>query len=277
MNKKRLILYLFASILIFEAVYIYSTPNVKANGTIPANYSQTLLVNTTYTYNVTEFDSKFTWLDLNYVGKANLTTNPGGVINVSFVGFHNKPSGVFSPSCFDDPIAHINISFFENITNTLVLNDTLSNVSNSEGGLSLAIGYNAFHSAFVIQTKNLTQINDLAAEQVKATGTMPGTVTITDYDSMIKFEFLQTNKNQNSTMIYDRTTGVLVYSKVQSAFGPDLVINMTSYNFNYTITPNDPDPPPNDPIIPGIPLIALIGIVSLAVIILTLKEKKKHK
>lgn len=273
MTKKRIVFYLFTSLLIFEALYISKIPNVKANGTIPALYSQDLDLNATYTYNVTQFDSVVNWLDVDGGGRGAAISNPGGQITVNVSSFYNKKPGASYSSCFDDPIPHLNISFFENISDILVLNTTFSNISNTETGYNLAMGFNKFHSGFIIQANNLAAVKVKAQEQAL---TWPGDLTITDYDSMIKFAVLQSIGNQNSTMIYDKTNGTLVYCKVHSDSGLDFEINMTAYNFDFTITPSTENPPQN-PLITGFPLILVFTIIGITLVISLLKEKKKYK
>jgi hypothetical protein len=82
----------------------------------------------------------------------------------------------------------------------------------------------------------MTNLRTLAEEQVSDTGFLPGDFNFNEYDYMVEFVFRQDNKNQNSTMIYDKTTGILVYSEVQSIFGPDLEIQLSDYELNFQKT-----------------------------------------
>jgi hypothetical protein len=160
----------------------------------------------------------------------------------------------------------------ENVTSTLVTNTTFYNVSNSEAGLSLAIGYNLFHSGFLIQVNNLENLTTLAAVQVSGTGFMQGDFIYEEYDYMVGFVFKQDNMNQNSTMIYDRTTGILVYSKVQSIFGPDLEIQLSGYELNFQKT----EPvEPAEPGIPSFPLFLLGAIITTTLILVIPNLTKK--
>ncbi|MFX0056776.1 MAG: hypothetical protein ACFE85_10730 [Candidatus Hodarchaeota archaeon] len=234
MTAKRLSVY-FISLFIIFCTFSAAFPIGKASMVIPEKYSQELDLNQPYIYNVTQFDSKFTWLNLTYSSRGDAITNPGGMIIVNFTGFYNDPSA-FGASCFSNPIPYINITFMENLTNVLVTNTTFFNVSNSEAGLSLAIGYNSFHSGFLIQINNITNLKTLAEEQVLESGFLPGDLSFNEYDYMVEFIFRQNNKNQNSTMIYDKATGILVYSEVQSVFGPDLEIQLSDYELNFQKT-----------------------------------------
>jgi hypothetical protein len=269
MNKKTTFLSIFALSLIFQGLFLVSIPYAKTNQEIPEKYSQQVELDRTYIYNVSQFDSKFTWLDLNWVPRGDAITNTSGQIVVNFTGFYDDDPLAFGASCFNNPIPYINISFIENITGMLVTNTTFYNVSNSEAGLSLAIGYNSFHSGFLIQINNLGNLTTLAAEQVLDSGFLPGEFIFKEYDYMIEFTFKQDNKNQNSTMIYDRTTGILVYSKVQSIFGPDFEIQLSDYELNFQKT----EPP--DETIPSFPFLLLgITITGALILIMWIVSKK---
>jgi len=241
--------------MVVPLLFSLTIVSTMANTTIPANYYQQLDLNRSYIYNVTQFDSKFTWLDLNWSPRGDAITNPGGQIIVNFTGFYDDDS---LASCFNNPIPYINITFMENVAGILVTNTTFYNVSNSEAGLSLAIGYNIFHSGFLIQINNLENLITLAAEQVSGIEFLQGDFIYEKYDYMVEFIFKQDNKIQNSTMIYDKTTGILVYSKVQSFFGPDLEIELGDYKLNFQKT---------EPEIPSFPLLLLGAIIATTLII----------
>ncbi|MFW9969653.1 MAG: hypothetical protein ACFFDF_05580, partial [Candidatus Odinarchaeota archaeon] len=262
--------YLIFGFVIIQLLCFSTLPIVKAEGNIPNFYYQNLDINRTYEYNITKFDSKFTWLDLNWNPRGDAITNPGGKIVVNFTGFYDDDSLAFGASCFNNPIPYINITFVENIAGMLVTNTTFYNVSNSEAGLSLAIGYNLFHSGFLIQINNLNNLKTLATDQVSKTGFLPGDFTFKEYDYMVEFIFKQDNKYQNSTMIYDKITGVLVYSKVQNIFGPDLEIQLSDYELNFQQTNQG---------VPSFPILVLgaITATTLITVVLTLIKKVRLK
>ncbi len=265
MKNQKKIIYLISILMFLQLLYFGSIPFVKAEDDIPHSYYQNFNLNKTYVYNVTQFDSKFTWLNLNWVPQGDAITNPGGQIKVNFTGFFDDPPAG-GASCFSNPIPYISISFMENITGMLVTNTTFYNVSNSEAGLSLAIGYNSFHSGFLIQINNLANLTTLAADQV--TGFLLGDFTYKEYDYMVEFIFKQDNRNQNSTMIYDKTTGILVYSKVQSIFGPDFEIQLNDYELNFQKTELE---------IPSFPIMLLCAIVTTTLLIVIHKLIKKKE
>ena len=297
MNKKGIIVIFYMVLMVFGAISLTSSiPYNKINdkdapisspdnklesAAIPLNYSQTLNLSRSYIYNVSQFDSMVEWVNLTYFTRGYAITNPGGQLKVNFTGFYNDPD-VSTKSCFSDPIPYINITFIENQTGMLVTNTTFYNVSNSEAGLSLAIGYNAFHSGFLIQVNNLGNLKPLALQQVSGGGWFSGSLIITEYDYMIAFEFKQDNTFQNSTMIYDKKTGILVYSKVQSAFGPDLEIFLSDYllNFQRTVDDDDDDDDDDDKksqSIPSFPLIIISIVLTLTSVAIILKTKNRFK
>ena len=272
MKNTKKILYIVGSLIFVQILFQSHISTVKANNSIPTPYYQDLDINGTYIYNVTEFDTKFTWLDLNWSPRGDAITNPGGQIVVNFTGFYDDDPLFLSASCFNNPIPYINITFMKNVTSTLVTNTTFYNVSNSEACLSLAIGYKLVHSGFLIQVNNLENLTTLAAVQVSGTGFMQGDFIYEEYDYMVGFVFKQDNMNQNSTMIYDRTTGILVYSKVQSIFGPDLEIQLSGYELNFQKT----EPvEPAEPGIPSFPLFLLGAIITTTLILVIPNLTKK--
>ncbi|MFX0135543.1 MAG: hypothetical protein ACFFDN_18000 [Candidatus Hodarchaeota archaeon] len=265
MGVNRISIKILISLIIVPVIFSATVASAMANNTIPVNYYQQLDLNRPYIYNVTQFDSKFTWLDLNWSSRGDAITNPGGQIIVNFTGFYDDDPLVYAPSCFKNPIPYINITFIENVVGILITNTTFYNVSNSEAGLSLAIGYNSFHSGFLIQINNLENLITLAMEQVSGPGFMQGNFIYEEYDYIVEFAFKQDNKNQNSTMIYDKTTGILVYSKVQSSFGPDLELQLSDYELNFQKT---------EPEIPAFPLF-LIGTLIAATLIIVIPNLLK--
>ncbi|MFX1301827.1 MAG: hypothetical protein ACFE9X_00570 [Promethearchaeota archaeon] len=258
MRLNRISIKILICLMIVPLIFSATIASTMANNTIPVNYYQQLDLNRPYIYNITQFDSKFTWLDLNWSSRGDAITNPGGQIIVNFTGFYDDDPLAYAPSCFNNPIPYINITFMENVAGILITNTTFYNVSNSEAGLSLAIGYNSFHSGFLIQINNLENLITLAIDQVSGPGFMQGSLIYKEYDYIVEFAFKQDNKNQNCTMIYDKITGILVYSKVQSSFGPDLELQLSDYELNFQKT---------EPVIPSFPLLLLSTVIATTLII----------
>jgi hypothetical protein len=266
MGINRISIKILISLMIVPLIFSVTIVSTMANNIIPVNYYQQLDLNRSNIYNVTQFDSKFTWLNLSWDPRGDAITNPGGQIIVNFTGFYDDDPLAFAASCFNNPIPYINITFMENMAGILVTNTTFYNVSNSEAGLSLAIGYNKFNSGFLIQINSLENLKTLALDQVSDPGPMQADFIYEEYDYMVEFTFKQDNKNQNSTMIYDKTTGILVYSKVQSNFGPDLEIQLSDYELNFQKT---------EPEIPAFPLFLFGAIITATLIIVVPNLLKK--
>jgi hypothetical protein len=141
-------------------------------------------------------------LDWTAPTKGDVYTNPGGQINVKIRRFGDKDPNDYT--VFSEPLPYIDIKFFENVSNTLVLNFSLSDIPNSEAAMNLAINYNAFLSGFLIPVDNLTKLKEQATDQVDPLGWMPGTVDIEETNCSIMFEFKATDRSQNTTMIRQR-------------------------------------------------------------------------
>ncbi|MBN1216943.1 MAG: hypothetical protein JXA99_16090, partial [Candidatus Lokiarchaeota archaeon] len=188
-----------------------------------------------YTYNISQFDSYFTWVDLDWVApvKGTAYTNPGGQIKITLMQIGEKDPNDYS--VFSGPSPYIDISFLENQSNTLIQNLTLTNIPNSEAAMNLALSYNSFLSGFLIPVNNLSQLKSQAAEQVSSSGYMPGTLNIEETNCSIKFDFRANDLSQNSTMLYDKWLGLLLWAKVENVYGPDLEINLIDGLFDQNL------------------------------------------
>ena len=195
-------------------------------------YSQEMNFRAPYIYNITKFDNYFTWVDLDFVPpKGDVFANPGGQVIVNFTGFYTKHQN--DTSSFSDPIPYIDISFYENRSNSLFWNSTYYNVSCAEAAINLAIGYNNFNPGFLIPIDFTNRLKQLAYNQSQD-GWWKASIIVEEFDFLIKFVFKQSNKYQNTTIIYDKNTGLLVFAKVENFFGPDLEFNLTGYIFNFS-------------------------------------------
>jgi len=169
----------------------------------------TLDYNKTYNYDVVDFATPWSWW--NFTGSETegwFSSNPSGVIMVNFTGDYNKDINDWG-NIFEDPIPWINISIFENISGSLILNFTQSNKSNSEIARNLNIGYNNFQSAFRIPIDNLSYIEQVAIEQGNVG--LKGNVTVMESDLTIKIIYNQYPNGQKTQMIYEKLTGLLLW------------------------------------------------------------------
>ncbi|HUW91487.1 MAG TPA: hypothetical protein VMV43_13335 [Candidatus Nanopelagicaceae bacterium] len=212
MKKKPIILSIFTFALVFQAIFLVSTPNVRAAPEIPEEFYQTLNLNGTYVYNVTQFGGDLNWIGFNWASKYNTTTNSGGQISVNFTGFYDKdPDDIFN--LFGSPMSYMDIEFIENQIGMLFSNHTFNNVSNGEAAFNMLLGYNTFQSGFLVPINNLTKLKEQALAQ--DVGFMTGDITIEETYSFISFDFKQDSGAQNTTLVYEKQSGLLVWARTK--------------------------------------------------------------
>ncbi|MFX1320273.1 MAG: DUF4430 domain-containing protein [Promethearchaeota archaeon] len=166
-------------------------------------------------YNVLQFGGAVGWYNFtpwpgdSYEG--DWKSNIGGEIVVNFTGFYNKDPNDWG-NVFDDPIAWFDIAIFENISDILQTNFTLTNRSNSEIAWALTLGYNNFQPGLLIQImENITRVKKLALQE--AEGFVSGVVNIEESDLTIKIIFIQEGGGQETSLIYEKWTGLLLWTK----------------------------------------------------------------
>ncbi|MBY9018232.1 MAG: hypothetical protein KGD66_05295, partial [Candidatus Lokiarchaeota archaeon] len=214
MKKKSIVLSILCSFFIMQGIFMISIPTVKADTTIPPNFYSELDTDSLYIYNVTKFGGDLSWSYLNYTSKYITTTNAGGQISVNFTGFHDKdPSDMFND--FGSPMPYMDVEFIENQAGVLNSNHTFYNVSNGETAFNMALGYNSFQSSFLIPINNLTYLKELALAQ--DSGYMPGDIDVEESSNFISFDFKQDSKFQNTTLVYEKKSGLLVWARTKLA------------------------------------------------------------
>ncbi len=232
MNIKKTVF--FIGLLIFmQILFLGTIPIANANANIPNSYYQSLDINGTYIYNVTLFGNAVGWYNFtpwpgdSYEGDWN--TNAGGQIKVNFTGFYNKDPNDWG-SVFGDPIPWLDIEMFEYNAGSLTSNFTLNNRSNSEVARALTLGYNSFQPGFLIPNHNLTNVKDLAVNQSDPGGVFDiiGDVDVEETTNFFYIGFDQIGGGQQTKLIYDRKTGILVWAKT-SIFG--YLLEIQSINF----------------------------------------------
>ena len=260
MNKKNItISSIIIGILFLQGIYFLNIIP-KANSEIIIKTQNSVPLNNEYTYNVTQFDSHFSWILLNFTSTNQTAfTNPGGQIKVNFTKFDVKDPDDFT--VFSEPLPYINIKMFINESNNLVLNISLNSIPNSEASFNLAIGFNSFFSGFLIPIDNLTELKMQANEQASSTAFVPGTIDIKETSNTIKFTFKATDKSQNSTMKYNKTSGLLLWAKVENIYGPDLEIILSTYFLEEAI--------------PGYDMLILTSVIFGSISIIYVFNKKK--
>ena len=207
MRNKRFILYIAISIILFEAAVLYSITFVKADETIPEEYYQDFNLNGTYVYDILNADSSYIgWWGLDWAFKENVETIAGNQIVVNFTGFYEKHSGDYSS--FPNPAPYISIQF--------VGNTTLLNVTNAEAASTLLIGYFSFLSGFFVPL-NSTNVNWLK-DTANNTNYDDTELTITETSSYILFDFIQISGAQRTELIYNITSGLLLWARTRMGF-----------------------------------------------------------
>jgi hypothetical protein len=237
-------------------------PNGSANGFIPVEYSNELKLDQEYVYNVTKFDSTLYWWGLDWNYKGDVVTNPGGQVIVNFTGFYAKHPNDLSP--FPAPAPYIDITFKKYQTGMLITNSTFFNISNAEASVALAFGYNAFLSGFLIPVDDINMLKTQALAQNQS-GFWEAKIYTQEYDNWIMFNFKKNDFSQNTTLIYDKTIGILVWAQVENNYGPDIFMTLVGYDVKF--------PEPN-PIIPGFPFIIIFSIFIITITAIFIFSKK---
>ena len=235
MKKHTLLLSILTLTLAFQAIFLVSIPNVRANQEIPEEFYQTLALNSTYVYNVTQFGGDLNWIGFDWASKYNTTTNIGGQISVNFTGFYDKdPGDIYN--LFGSPMSYMDVEFLDKQAGMLISNHTFNNVSNGEAAFNMLLGYNAFQSGFLDPINNLTKLKEQALAQ--DAGYMSGDITIEETYSFISFDFKQDSGAQNTTLVYEKQSGLLVWARtkmipITNPLGYTLELFLTNYSLDF--------------------------------------------
>jgi len=218
---------------------------VKANATMPPQYSEELDLNGEYIYNVTfwggEDPAVIIWEGFDWgVVHGYANSSVGGQIHVNFTGFYKKHP--FDWGLFDSPAPYLNISFYEYRSNLLMLNSSFYNFSSSETSMIMGLGFNTFFAGFLIPIHNITWLIQQAYAQ--SSGFFENaSVTVNEYVNMIHFDFSLDPGglllSQNTSIIYDKNTGLLVWARVEMEGGAaDFEFFLDGYEFEQSPNPN---------------------------------------
>ena len=235
MKKHTILLSIFTLTLALQAIFLVSIPNVRANQAIPEEFYQDLNLNGTYVYNITQFGGDLNWIGFDRASKYNTTTNSGGQISINFTGFYDKdPGDIYN--LFGSPMSYMDIEFLDNQAGMLVSNHTFNNVSNGEAAFNTLLGYNAFQSGFLVPINNLTSLKEHALAQ--DTGFMAGDITIEETYSFISFDFKQDSGAQNTTLVYEKQSGLLVWARtkmipITNPLGYTLEMFLTNFSLDF--------------------------------------------
>jgi hypothetical protein len=172
-------------------------------------------IDNNFIYNVIQFSGATGWYNFTGGFEGNWKTSAGGQINLNLTGFYNKDPDDWG-NVIGDPIFWFDIEILENSSGILLTNFTLTNRSNSELAWSLILGYNNFQPGFILQIiDNLTIVKNLALEQ--ASGFVNGLVSVEETQLTIKISFDQIGGGQRTYMIYEKRTGLLLWTNTSVA------------------------------------------------------------
>lgn len=223
---KPIILILVLTLPCFLIINIIPDAYMKPYNSASDTYYQGLDLNKEYTYNITQFQGPLNWLDFNWSSKYNVSTNTGGQLKVNFTGFYQKnPQDTYN--LFQSPIPFMDIKFFQLKNNLLELNHTFLNVSNGEVAMNLNLGYNLFKSGFLIPLNNLTYLQNQA--YIQNNGYFAGKITVEETYNLISFDFQQKSGFQNTNLVYDKESGILVSAKTSAG---NYSLNMFLVNYS---------------------------------------------
>ncbi|MHA1985022.1 MAG: DUF4430 domain-containing protein [Promethearchaeota archaeon] len=232
MKNTKKVLSVIGVLVFMQIIFQSAIPTVKANGSIPTPYYQDLDINGTYVYNVTLFGGPAGWYNFTpwpNSFEGNWETTPGGQIKINFTDFYDKDPNDWG-STFGDPIPWLDIEILEYNAGSLTTNFTLNNRSNSEVARALTLGFNYFQSGFLIPTENLTQTKKIAINQSDPGGPFDivGEVKVEETYNFFYIGFEQAGGGQQTYMIYDRETGILIWAKTKIF---DYLLEIQSLNF----------------------------------------------
>jgi hypothetical protein len=214
-----------------------------------------------FIYNIIEFSGATGWYNLTGGFEGDWNTNSGGQIIANLTGYYNKDPNDWG-NVIDDPIPWFDIEIVENKTGILTSNFTIANRSNSELGWTFTLGYNYFQPGFLIQIiDNLTRVKKLALQE--ASGFANGLVSIAETPLTIKIAFEQTDGEQDTNLIYEKRTGLLLW--VYTSIG-DYLLEMAIDDYTpWESTEEEAKPPPNL----FLRIFPYIVIVSISMLIIT--------
>ncbi len=230
MNKKGILVIIYTSIIVLGAVYFNYTSlsaNVSEEKTspsivsdnlrqaaIPNDFYQEINLGENYTYNVTGFGLDTKWSDFAGNPEVDWKTDSGNQILVNFTGFYNRDPNDPGDSFPDTDMPWMNISIFEDKSGPS-LNYTNANVSNSEVARNLKLGFSGFQSGFLIKVNHTDWLKANATLEANGASGPKAHLTKEETYNFLYFRFEQYGsvENQETELIYDKISGLLVWAK----------------------------------------------------------------
>ncbi len=213
-----------------------------------------------FIYNIIEFSGATGWYNLTGGFEGYWNTNSGGQIIANLTGYYNKDPNDWG-NVIDDPIPWFDIEIVENKTGILTSNFTIANRSNSELGWAFTLGYNYFQPGLLIQIiDNLTRVKKLALQE--ASGFANGLVSIAETHLTIKIAFEQTDGEQDTNLIYEKRTGLLLW--VYTSIG-DYLLEMAIDDYSPLESTGEEAKPPTNLFLSILPYIVIASISMLII------------
>lgn len=228
--RKDAIIALSISFLMF-GIFNFMLPNVRANGIIPSDYSNKLILDGVYNYKVLGFGEEDPWKNFSGGIEANWATTVDDEILINISGFYNRdPDDIIGDVFSDTNMPWFNIEIYKNA----ILNFSMSNVSNSEISRNLGLGFSGFQSGFIIPYNQTEWIKANATLEAEGTSGKTAHLTMEETYNLIYFRFEQygATQNQRTELIYDTKSGILV--KANTTLGDfSLAISLTNYTLDF--------------------------------------------
>ena len=269
------------------SLYLVLIPTGMADSTAEG-YSDKIKMDDVYIYNVSQFGGDAEWYNFTPWPADSLEgywrTNSGGQIQVNLTGYYDKDPNDWG-NVFVNPIPYMDVEIFENQSNTLVSNFTITNRSNSEVARQLNLGFNDFQSGFLIPADNWIDVR-AKAEQEKTGEYANAELTIRESNLTINIIFNQTDGVQYSSMVYDKISGLLLWTYTE--FGVYcLEMKIKGYSlWEYPVLSNPIEDEEEDKKdgnssddldIPTYSFPIIVGILSFGTLIGILNKKRKLK
>jgi hypothetical protein len=239
--------------------------------------NSTIDYNELYTFNIINFGAPAHWnsLGLSPIDKGEFYSNSGGKIVINFTGDFKKD--INDPSPFTGALPYLDISIYKGYRFWYSLNFALTNISNAESSNALFLGYNNFTSGFRIPLNNLTELSEQALAQNH--DTFAAYIIVQETNISIIFTFKQNSGNQNTTLSYDKFTGLLIGAETVN--GTDYYLKcsgLTKYTWpNIEDDDDDDDDTKKRQAIPSFPLTLLLILSAITILVTILKVKYKVK
>lgn len=211
-------------------IFSFAILNVRANGTIPPEYSSKLNLDGIYHYNVSRFGDEAIWLNLSGGTEDQWASTIDDKILVNITGFYNRdPNDIYGDVFSNIHMPWLDIEIYKNN----VLNFTMSNVSNSEIARNLGLGFAKFQSGFIIPYNQIEWIKANATLEAEGASGQTAHLTMEETYNFLYFRFEEyvSTQNQKTELIYDTKSGILV--KANTSLGNyKLGIALTNYSLD---------------------------------------------